>query len=110
LSTNPTCVQFICFVKYDEFEEILSYNEVLNHIEFHDNNDEILWMFCQIIAHEGPLKPSSPSRKGSTYNVMVEWETGEVTTVCLKIISADDTVTCAIYALENDLLDLPGWR
>jgi hypothetical protein len=79
-------------------------------IESHDNNDEIIWKFCQIVAHEGPLKPSSPSWKGSTYNVFVKWETGGVTTEPLMIISADDPVTCAIYALENDLLDLPGWR
>jgi hypothetical protein len=39
LSTNPTHVQFICSLNDDEFEEILSYNEVLNHIESHDNND-----------------------------------------------------------------------
>jgi hypothetical protein len=90
LSTNLTCVQFICSVNDDEFEEMLSYNEVLNHIESHDNNDESIWKFCQIVAHEGPLKPSSPSWKGLTHNVI--------------------PVTCAIYALENDLLDLPGWR
>jgi hypothetical protein len=41
---------------------------------------------------------------------MVEWETGEVTTEPFKIVSADDPVTCAIYAFKNDLLDLPGWR
>jgi hypothetical protein len=57
LSTNPTYVQFICSVNDDEFEEILSYNEVLNHIESHDNNDEILWKFHWIVTHEGTLKP-----------------------------------------------------
>jgi hypothetical protein len=41
---------------------------------------------------------------------MVEWETGEVATEPPMIISADDPVICAIYALENNLLDLPGWR
>jgi hypothetical protein len=110
LSTNPTRVQFTSFVNDDEFEEILSYNEVLNHIESHDYNKEVIWKFCQIVAHEGPLKPSSPSWKGSTYNVMIEWEMGEVTTEPLTITAADDPVTCAIYALENDVLDLPGWR
>jgi hypothetical protein len=40
---------------------------------------------------------------------MVEWETGDVTTEPFKIISVDVPVTCAIYALINDLLDLPDW-
>jgi hypothetical protein len=42
------------------------------------------------------------------YNLMVEWETGEITTEPLHMIAADDPVTCAIYAKDNDLLDLPG--
>jgi hypothetical protein len=41
---------------------------------------------------------------------MVEWENGEITSEPLAIIAADDPVTCAIYARENDLLDQPGWK
>jgi len=41
---------------------------------------------------------------------MIEWETGEITTEPLGIISADDPVTCAIYAKQQNLLDTPGWR
>ena len=43
-------------------------------------------------------------------NVQVEWETGEITFEPLSIIAADDPVTCAAYAKENDLLALEGWR
>ena len=53
---------------------------------------------------------SDPDRKGSKYNVQVEWETGEITFEPLSIIAADDPVTCATYAKENDLLALEGWR
>ena len=38
------------------------------------------------------------------------WETDEVTTEPLGIISADDRVTCAIYAKQQNLLDIPDWR
>ena len=41
---------------------------------------------------------------------MIKWENGEVTTESLSIIAADDHVTCAIYARENNLLDLDGWK
>ena len=41
---------------------------------------------------------------------MIEWENGEITSEPLTIIAADDPVTCAIYAKENGLLDLDGWK
>ncbi len=41
---------------------------------------------------------------------MIEWENGEVTSEPLSIIAADNPVTCAIYARENNLLDLDGWE
>ena len=53
---------------------------------------------------------SAPDWKGSKYNVQVEWETGEITFEPLSIIAADDPVTCAAYAKENDLLALEGWH
>jgi hypothetical protein len=40
---------------------------------------------------------------------MVEWETGEITTEPLNIIAADNPVTCALYARDNNLLEEPGW-
>ena len=50
-----------------------------------------------------------PDWKGSKYNFQVEWETGEITFEPLSIIAADDPVTSAAYAKENDLLALEGW-
>ncbi len=41
---------------------------------------------------------------------MIKWENGEDTSEPLTIIVANDPVTCAIYAKENDLLDLDGWK
>jgi hypothetical protein len=48
--------------------------------------------------------------KGSQCNFLIEWEGGEITSEPLKIVAADDPVSCAIYARENDLLDKPGWK
>ena len=36
-------------------------------------------MFRGINAHQDPLDPDHPDYKGSPYNLLVEWETGEVT-------------------------------
>jgi len=67
-------------------------------------NSDVLWHM------KGPLKQNHPNYKGSTYNVMIEWENGEITSEPLSIIAADDPVTCALYAKENDLLDQEGWK
>ena len=71
--------------------------------------DQELYRFRAIIGHQGPLIASDPDWKGGKYNVQVEWESGEITFECLYIIAADDPVTCAVYAKENDLLALEVW-
>ena len=93
----------------EEFEEIVTYNELLDHIS-KDETEEGLWKFKSISAHQGPLSQSHPAYNGSRYNVLVNWETGESTFEPLATIAADDPVTCAIYAKENGLLEEDGWR
>ncbi len=90
--------KFCCSINDNQYEEILTYNEILNYIEQQDDNGTKVWKFWCITAHEGPLKPSDPTYKGSKYNIMIKWENGEVTSEPLAIIAADDPVTCAIYA------------
>jgi len=82
-------IQVPCSINDDQYEEILSHNEILNYIKQQDDDGTKLWKFRHIIAHEGPLKPSDPSYKGSKYNVMIECENGEATTEPLTIIAAD---------------------
>ena len=69
----------------------------------------VLTIFCsadvsRMSTVKCPLLASDPDWKGSKYNVQVEWETGEITFEPLSIMAADDPVTCAAYAKENDLL------
>ena len=94
----------------EEFEDLVAYNEVLEHIELNEQNDSTLWKFKQIVSHQGPLDHKDPDYKGSRWNVLVEWENGEVTSEPLKEFAADDPVSCAIYAKDNDLLELDGWK
>ena len=102
-------IKFKCSINNDEFEELLTYNEVLEHIQ-RDEQTSIAWKFKRIVAHQGPLKESHPDYNGSKYNVEIEWENGEITKEPLNVIAADDPVTCAIYAKENNLLEKEGWR
>ena len=114
---NGQRVENINFILYNingKVEELISYNQLLEHLENaqdHDMGmDQELYRLGAIIGHQGPLLASDPDWKGSKYNVQVEWETGEITFEPLSIISADDPVTCAAYAKENDLLALEGWH
>ena len=109
ITEHPDRIKFLCSFNNEQYEEIMSYNDIVDHIE-KDTDDTTVWKLRRITAHEGPLNPSHPTYKGSSYNVMVEWETGEISSEPLSIIAADDPVTCAIYAKQNDLLELSGWK
>ena len=101
-------INLILDIVNGKVEELISYNQLLEDLENaqdHDMGmDQELYRFRAIIGHQGPLLASDPDWKGSKYNVQVEWETGEITYEPLSIIAADDPVTCAAYAKENDLL------
>ena len=105
---DPTHKKFVCTMNDDTTEEIFSYNEILDHLNLQE--EETLWKFKRITAHEGPLRQDHPNYNGSLYNIMIEWENGEITSEPLSVIAADDPVTCAIYGDENNLLDQPGWK
>ena len=109
LEQNPTRIKFMVSINDEELEEVMTYSEVLDYIQC-DEENEIIWKFRKITSHEGPLTPNHPSYKGSRFNVMVEWETGEITTEPLSLVAKDDPVTCAIYARDNNLLDIEGWK
>ena len=107
-------INFILDIGNGKVQELISYNQLLEHLENAQDNDmgmdQELNKFRAIVGHQGPLLASDLDWKGSKYNVQVEWETGEITFEPLSIIAADDPVTCAAYAKENDLLALEGWH
>jgi hypothetical protein len=81
----------------------MTYNQIMDHIE-QSEEDAIVWRLKRIAGHEGPLTKNHPMWKGSIYNVCVEWENGEITNEPMTTIAANDPVTCAIYAKDNNLL------
>lgn len=102
-------VKFRCSINDEQFEEILSYNEIINHIE-QDETETGIWKINSISGHQGPLSKSDTNYNGSRYNVLVNWETGESIYEPFHIIAADDPVTCEIYTNENNLLEEEGWK
>jgi hypothetical protein len=104
------CHTFCISINEDEYEEIITYNQLLDFIQKNEENDKIVWRFKRIVGHQGPLLRHNTDYNGSKFNVLVEWENGEITMEPLSVIAADDPVTCTVYAREKDLLDVEGWK
>ena len=59
LAKHPDRIKFVCSVNDDMYEEILTYNEILEYIakkEEQDADQAIVWKFKHIAGHQGPLK------------------------------------------------------
>ena len=76
-------INFVLDIGNGKVEELISYNQLLEHLENAQDNDiginQELYRFRAIIGHQGPLLASDRDWKGSKYHVQVEWETGEIT-------------------------------
>ena len=97
----------------DQLDDLISYNQLMEYLEDKTDNGPLedgLYRFKSIKDHKGPYTSSDPEYNGSSYNLLIEWETGEHTWEPLSNIIASDPYTCAIYAKEHDLLNTPGWK
>ena len=103
-NTNVNKINLLLDVGQGRSQAIMSYNQVLHYLQKAQQEDGSFYKFRAITK---PLKPSDPKYNGSLYNVMIEWETGEITEEHLIVIAQDDPVTCAAYAKQHNLLELP---
>ncbi len=107
-------IHFLIDIGNGKLEELISFNQLLDYLEQNEADESIMdpdsFKFRDIIDHEGPLTPRSKNWKGSSWNIKIEWETGEITWEPLDMIAKDDPVTCAVYAKKNNLQNLPGWK
>ena len=76
-------INYLIDVGNGRAEEIISYNQLLDHLQAAEQEDAQIsdgaFQFRDITGHQGPLSPHDPDWKGSSYNVQVVWETGEIT-------------------------------
>jgi hypothetical protein len=82
----------------------------MDSLKSQEDGEGNVWKFRCITVYQGPLLHYNKYYNGSLYNVMIEWENGKVTAEPLSVIAKDDPFTCAIYARDNNLLELEGWR
>jgi hypothetical protein len=107
---NSKSLKFLISMGKDKHEELLSYQQILDHIN-KDMEDTRKLNFHEILAHQGPLTKEHPDYNGcSSYNLKIEWESGEITYEPLKVIAIDDPTTYAAYTAKHDLLETSGWK
>ena len=109
LQQESTRLKFTCSTKDDPVEDFLTYNKMLDHIKNSKYDDLIEWKFKSIESHEGSLHRYYHNYKGSTHNLIIEWENGEIANEPLNTIEADEPVSCTSHEKENNLLDQPEW-
>ena len=66
----------------DQLDDLISYNQLMEYLEDKTDTGPLkdgLNRFKCIKDHKGPYTPSDPEYNGSSYNLLIEWETGEQT-------------------------------
>ena len=88
--SQPTVVCFslgtINWVKLkvdgEQLDDLIFYNQVMEYLEDTldtGQTEDRLYRFKSIQDHRGPYSPSDPEYLGSSYNMLIEWETGKMT-------------------------------
>ena len=83
----------------DQLDDLISYNQLMEYLEDKTDNGPLedgLYRFKSIKDHKGPYTSSDSEYNGSSYNLLIEWETGEHTWEPLSNIIASDPYTCAV--------------
>jgi hypothetical protein len=95
-SQDEDATKFRVSIDNGNYEDILSFSEVIDHIEKRENDDgEPTWKYKYL---------------GSQWDVTIESENGEISDFPLQIAAAEAPVIHAMYARDNGLLDMPGWK
>ena len=103
--------EFIIRYDSDQVDDTMVYNEIMNYLHRDELDEEgHIWSYRKILAHSGPFTNKDKEHKGSSYNVLIEWENGDVTEEPLNWMIKENAIPIAQYAKENNLLNTPGWK
>ena len=94
--------------KDTHLDNIMSYKDILDYVERENNNEDgDYWRFRKILCHS--LLSGKKVRDRTGIELQVVWETGATSTESFEALRKDIPVDLAIYAKENNLLELDGW-
>ena len=94
--------------KDTHLDDIMSYNDILDYVERENNNEDgDHWRFRKILNHS-----LIPGKKviNAKIEVQIVWEAGATSTKTFESLKKDIPVDLAVYAKENNLLELDGWK
>ena len=103
-------LRFKLKVDGEQQDDLISYNQLKEYLEDTldtGQTEDGLYRFKSIQDNRGLYSSSDPK---SSYNLLIEWETGEMTWEPLTSIIADDPYSCTVYAKKFDLLNTQGWK
>ncbi|MEL7079570.1 MAG: reverse transcriptase domain-containing protein, partial [Cyanobacteria bacterium J06582_2] len=107
-------IKFLLEIGEGGFDEIIGYGELSQIFsDLHDAEaaaEDRAWVYKAILDHQGPLRPGDPRYKGSSWNVLIQWEDGTETWEPLDTLRKDDPVACTDYAIKHGLLNTEGWK
>ena len=87
------------------FEEVVSYNKMLEWVE-RDKDKDDMYKIEAIVSYRKAILPTSTG----AWEVKLLWANGEVTWECASLIYQDDPLTLSLFARENNLLETAGWK
>jgi len=106
LAQQPELIRFRCLVGDQQIEEIIAYDQIGEFVERQTEVDEGTWRYRAIIGHQGPFTARDKKEyRGSPYDLLIEWETGECAYEPLCIFYKDNPVDVALCARDNDLIE-----
>jgi hypothetical protein len=80
---NHRNLKFLLEIGEGDCDTSIIFNELCNLIKQQEEQQEstdpdMLWTYNDILGHQGPLNPSNPFYKGSSYaNVLAKWSNRE---------------------------------
>mmetsp|Transcript_20329 Transcript_20329/g.42624 ORF Transcript_20329/g.42624 Transcript_20329/m.42624 type:complete len:1867 (-) Transcript_20329:137-5737(-) len=111
---NHQDLKFILSLGDGEMEELIAYNELCDAITEQKAHGAPApgepQGFKSILDYQGPLKAHDPRYKGSSWNVLLDFDDGTQSWEPVNVVGKDDPISLARYAQENDLLNKPGWK
>ena len=94
--------------KDTHLDDIMSCNDILDYVERENNTkDGDYWRFRKTLSHS--LIPGKKVKDKTGIEIQVVWETGATSTESFEALKEDIPVNLAIYAKQNNLLELDGW-
>jgi hypothetical protein len=110
----PDLYKFKCQVGQDQFEEIMTYNQMRNHVE-QSILKEGMSEYLEIINFRKVLSKKGTPYKNPRWEVHLHWDDGSRTWEPLNSIAEHDHAACALFASDKThkgerLIDQPGWQ